>query len=341
MRNILALSFLLVATPFLKAQDDVIAVSWSGAASTIDSLTGMGNPLGSTGSSSLNAMATDPVSGDVFVGGSGGSLYTVDPATGIATFVTGTTLASIRGMAFDPSGTLYALENAGGGIGVDDLYTLDPLTGIATLVGSTQFFGMQAMAWHDGTLYAWECGNGGGTGIGLCTIDPSNASVLDVGAAIGTCNEVQALLSDGTLYAVRDSFYSTNPDGSLTLIGSGGYTDVRGADFINTSCSLTLSNPIPGIAGTTNSVTFTCASPNAQVAIVHSLQAGSTPVAVCPGLSVDMMNPLLLGIFGADAAGNGSASGFAPPALSGQTSLIQAVDITGCTKSNLVMYPWP
>lgn len=201
---------------------------------------------------------------------------------------------------------------------------------------------MQALAWHNGTLYAWECGNGSGTGIGLCTIDPSSASVLDVGAVTGSCFDVQALLSDGTLYAARDNFYLTNPDGSLTFVGSGGYSDLRGADFLNINCSFALLGPTPGIAGAANKVNFHCAIAGNQVAIVHSLQPGSTPVgAICPGINVDMSNPVLLGVFAINAVGGGCAFGFVPSFLSGQTSLIQAVDITSCIKSNLVTYTWP
>lgn len=341
MRNLLTLSFLLSAAPYLEAQDDVIAVNWAGTASTIDSSTGVGNFLGNTGTSFLNAMAKDPVTGDIYANG-GSDLYTIDPATGSATFVASTTLFNIRGMAFDPSGTLYVLENAGPSIALDDLYIVNPITGNSAFVGSTQFFGMQAMAWHNGTLYAWECGSGSGSGIGLCTIDPSNAAVTDVGAAGGTCVDVQALLSNGTLYAVRDNFYSTNPDGSLNLIGSGGYSDVRGAEFMDTNCTFTLFPPFPGTVGVNNTVRFLCATPNGQVVLVHSLQPGSTPVGgACPNLSVDMMNPLLVAIVTANSVGVGTASGFVPPALSGQTSLIQAVDLATCTKSNLQTFTWP
>lgn len=345
MRFSFALAIIALAAPTMQAQD-MIGISWTGDVYTLDSGTGTGSFLGSSGVSQQNSMAVDPLTGDIYVAGGLGSptsLYTIDPANGSATLAATLGLTSVRGMAFSPAGTLYAVnDSAAPGIGEDFLYTVNTSTGADTLINSTQFFGMQAMAWHNGTLYAWECGNGAGTGIGLCTIDPNTASVLDAGAASGTCGEVQALTSNGTLYAVRDALYTTNPDGSLSLVGSGGYSDLRGADFTSTTCSLTLSNPTPGIAGTTNSVSFSCGTPNGQVAVVHSFQAGSTPVGgICPGLSVDVNNPLLVGIFAADGAGNGSASGFVPPALSGQTSLIQAVDITGCVKSNLVAFTWP
>lgn len=106
--------------------------------------------------------------------------------------------------------------------------------------------------------------------------------------------------------------------------------------------SVNLVGPTPGVAGTTNSVAFSCATANGNVAVVFSFTAGSTPVGgTCPGLNVDMNNPNLAGIFAADASGNGTASGFVPPGLSGSTILIQAVDITGCLKSNLITHTFP
>lgn len=122
--------------------------------------------------------------------------------------------------------------------------------------------------------------------------------------------------------------------------------------FINTdtaeaTCTLgpppfTLTDPIPGIAGTTNTVRWQGACPNSTVAVVFGFTLGTTPVGgVCPNLNVGIASPSLAGIFTSSSLGDGSASGFVPPGLSGSTILIQAVDTTCCQVSNLVIFTFP
>lgn len=332
-----ALAFLAVPLSSVTAQD-VIAVNWTGDAFEIDSTTGAGSMIGPTGFTRLNSMARDG-SGTLY-SFSDSELINIDPTTGLGSFIGSSTIVSVRGLAW-VGGTLYAAEDSGGG---DLLYRVNPTTAAASLVGNIGFPGIQGLTNYQGALYGWDVGSGSGIGDGLIRIDTTTGAGTDVDpGTVGSGFEVQCLTQDGSggLFGASNEMYRIDPaTGATTLIGMGGYTDVRGMEFRD--CDFTLSNPSPGIVGVTNTVNFNCATANAQVALVHSFQAGSTPVGgACPGLSVDMNNPLLLGIFNANAAGNGSASGFAPPGLSGQTSLLQAVDITGCQKSNLVTYNWP
>ncbi|TAH39631.1 MAG: hypothetical protein EYC70_02250 [Planctomycetota bacterium] len=72
------------------------------------------------------------------------------------------------------------------------------------------------------------------------------------------------------------------------------------------------------------------------MSFVRGFQPGSTPVPGCPGLSIGIRNPVIAGAAAADAAGVASLSAFVPPALSGRTVLLQAVELDTCRASNLV-----
>lgn len=103
-----------------------------------------------------------------------------------------------------------------------------------------------------------------------------------------------------------------------------------------------LTDPLPGLAGSVNTVSWTGAASNASVAVAYSFTSGTTPVGgVCPGLNVDMSNPVLVAIVGSDNQGAGNLSGPVSSFLSGSTILIQAVDITSCQASNLVTFTFP
>ncbi|MFG0331376.1 MAG: hypothetical protein ACF8PN_15925 [Phycisphaerales bacterium] len=220
---------------------DMIGVNWGGSVYTMDSSTGTGSLLGPSGWNTLNGMAKDPTTGTIYTH-SGGTLLTIDPTTGIASFAANMTgLLSPRGMAFDPAGTLFVIEDGQ----PDKLYTVNVGTGGVSLVGDTGFFGIQALAADDqGQLYAWDCGAGTGVGDGLIILNSSTGAGSDVNGAIGgTCDEVQGLAfgPDGILYGARASLYQIDTTtGSLAVVGSGGYSDVRGIEFTGPGDCLTL-----------------------------------------------------------------------------------------------------
>ena len=128
--------------------------------------------------------------------------------------------------------------------------------------------------------------------------------------------------------------------GEATLIGSGGYSDLRGIEFLVSGPCLT--GPTPGIVGVINTVTLSNATPGGLVGVGFSLTPGSAPVgAICPGLTVELANPTVIGLMPADASGNASFSGFVPASLSGTTVYLQGVDIPACAVSNLVSHTFP
>jgi hypothetical protein len=211
----------------------LVACDRAGSFLKIDVNNGTGTMIGPTGFSVLNSLARD----------STGALYSVsypdliriDPNTGA-----GTSIAKVqypgdfRALAFSSAGTLYGIVN-GGGLGQtevpDDLVTIDMGTGVITAVGNTGHSGVQGLAFaSDGTLYGWDVRDG------LLTINLATgaASLVNPGTKpTGVDIQSIAFAPDGRLYGARNNLYAISiSNGATTLIGSGGYSDVRGIEFL-------------------------------------------------------------------------------------------------------------
>lgn len=221
----------------------LIGVSWNNTDSVIsliDENTGAGSQLGYSGFNKLNALARDE-SGHIY-SCSGADLIKIDSATGCGVHIaTLKGIDSIRGMAFSAEGVLYALHKAPSSC---QLYTISVTDGTTQFIGNTSS-GIQELDFRsDGTLYGWD------TSMGLVTIDTATGATMDVNPIVGGSVAVQALLfgPDDTLYGARYGLYTINPSsGAMSLIGSGGYTDIRGIEFIPEPCSFLLLT-IGGIA---------------------------------------------------------------------------------------------
>ncbi len=204
---------------------------------TINEGTGMGALVGPAGFPKLNAMSRDS-SGtfysavdDPFTGASQ-DLITINPTNGVGTSVAtlnfGQVTPDVRGLAFSQNDVLFALNNTGpaGGLNPDDLYRINAGTGTGALVGATGLTDLQGLAFSStGTLYGWDIT------IGLVTINPLTGMATDVNPNVNGIGGIQgiAFAQDGKLYGARDSLYEINPaTGQFSLIGSGGYSDVRG-----------------------------------------------------------------------------------------------------------------
>ncbi|HEX6813669.1 MAG TPA: hypothetical protein VF384_18765 [Planctomycetota bacterium] len=233
MTRLTPLLALLCSAPALVAQADIRAVSFAGTAYSINSTTGTGAMIGPSGVTNLNSMAAF---GNLLVCVSNtGMLVSINPITGAGTPIVATSpaLTDVRGLAATPFGVLYAIRN---GSPMDLLYTIDVATGATTLIGPTSHPGLQGLA-SDliGTLYAWDVGPGTGVGVGLVTVDPVTGASTDVNPSVGNPVDVQCLATSpaGLLYGSRSNLYLFDvTTGVATLIGGGGYTDVRGMEFV-------------------------------------------------------------------------------------------------------------
>ncbi|MFO1054611.1 MAG: hypothetical protein U1F36_20500 [Planctomycetota bacterium] len=172
-------------------------------------------------------------------------------------------LNAVRAMAVRRDGRLYAIQNGGGTTGTtvpDLLYAIDPNNGAATLIGSTSaFVGIQGLAFGaNNVLYGWD------TNAGLVTISMATGATTDVNPAVGATVDIQALgfAPGNVLYGARNALYRIDTaTGVPTLIGSGGYTDLRGLEFV----------PGPKILDNGSVVTHPGGGPNgADLSVVQS-----------------------------------------------------------------------
>lgn len=103
-----------------------------------------------------------------------------------------------------------------------------------------------------------------------------------------------------------------------------------------------LGDPQPGLAGMTNTVTVSGAEPFEEVWMFTGNSPGQfASVAGCTHLSFDFGGLTGLAMVVADASGQATMSGFAPPAVSGKTIPLQASQATACRVSQPVYYTFP
>lgn len=212
----------------------LVGVSFNGTLVTVDPATGVGSPLGSLGFNWAGGLAR--IEDVLYTNDLGGALWKIDPWTGTSTAgpATSPVLNSIRAMTADRYGTLYVIQNGGGQISTttpDQLYAVNPRTGAATLVGSTStFVGIQGIAFRGNVLYGWD------TNAGLVTISTATGATVDVNASIGATVDIQELacLPGGALCGARHNLYTIDTaTGAPTLVGTGGYSDLRGIEYVH------------------------------------------------------------------------------------------------------------
>lgn len=228
---------------FAAVHADILAITWTGDVVKINQTTGAGVPVGPCGFNMTNSMARDGNAVYVHSGVGGGTIVKIDPITGAGAAGPVTGLLSVRGLAISPSGKMFAVNDVGFGL-PDQLYVIDISTGTATLIGATNHVGIQGLTFGPGgTLYAWDVGTGTtNAGAGLIKIDPMTGASADVNPLIGSilpaADNLQAIaFSGGTLYGCRNQLYKIDPsNGDIALIGSGGYSDIRGIEGIGPSC---------------------------------------------------------------------------------------------------------
>lgn len=101
---------------------------------------------------------------------------------------------------------------------------------------------------------------------------------------------------------------------------------------------IVLSDPVPGIAGQNNLISVNGATPGQNTFLVYGFNDGSTGVPPCPGINVNIAKPKIAASQAADANGTVDFNRFIPPAASGMTILIQAVEPATCEVSNLTRF---
>jgi hypothetical protein len=139
------------------------------------------------------------------------------------------------------------------------------------------------------------------------------------------------------VYFVR-VFPDCNQDGSSDVvnIATGTSADANGNREPDECEAVTLSPPVPGIAGQENSITASGATAHGNVLFIFSLTPGEAPVTGCPGLTWDVATARPLGAVRADATGTATLTRRLPAGFAGRTVLFQALDRATCQLSNRV-----
>ncbi len=215
----------LVAVRMGADADELFGVFGVNHPAYIDSATGQGHSVSST-ALNLTCLARDG-QGRLF-SVSQGKLVQVDPfSLTVTPVLTLQGLGAAQGLAFSPTGDLYA---AGPSVNNAQLYRIDTHTGSVTAVGEFRIAAVTDLAFSpSGVLYGWSTQNG------LFTVDGASGSGMAVDPFYAGPRDIAALTfgSDGTLYGARNALYRIDTTtGATALIGSGGYSDIRGLAVI-------------------------------------------------------------------------------------------------------------
>lgn len=119
--------------------------------------------------------------------------------------------------------------------------------------------------------------------------------------------------------------------------GAAPFADMGSHEFQGRTAGFVIARPVPGASGQRNTIKAAGATPGARVDFFYGPRAGSTAVPGCPGLSLDILNPVKIGSAMADGSGNAQVARVVPAAAYGLEVRIQALDRGACRKSNLVV----
>jgi len=109
-------------------------------------------------------------------------------------------------------------------------------------------------------------------------------------------------------------------------------------DGCSATCALeaapSLRAPTPGTAGVRNTFRATSFPPGDNVIFLASSQRARTNVPGCPGLTIPLANPVVIGTASANISGTASLSVTVPANAAGHSFAFIAVDRTACVVSN-------
>jgi len=116
--------------------------------------------------------------------------------------------------------------------------------------------------------------------------------------------------------------------------------DLNG-DQIPDECQLVLGEPEPGQAGEPNTMSVEAGTPGATVRFALGRGPGSMEVPGCPGVTLMLGDPLLLGHAVVGQNGVAQLSFQVPGGALGKTFGFQAVEAVSCKLSNRVLFKFP
>ncbi len=128
-----------------------------------------------------------------------------------------------------------------------------------------------------------------------------------------------------------------NDAGQMAVFGE--YTDGRERGLLVTPYLFEMSDPVPGRAGTVNTITVTGLQPNQRVHLVWGTSEGAQKVrAACPGGTLLIRDPIALPAVRADVNGVATITVNVPLIARGRTVRLQAVAPIECQISHTVTW---
>lgn len=211
----------MVASALPASALSVLGINFSGQVFKVDHLTGVGTLVGSTGLSGTNSLCT--YANTTYTVDQNNDLYTVSRTTGVAAFNHHLVLGGpVRGYAMDTNDAEYAVvDNIAG----DQLWRVSGPTGIGTLIGNMGSTTIQGLAVAgNGLMYAYDIVRG------LCIVDRNTGATTDLDPGTPGQAGIQDVCALGTnMVGGRDNLFALSlVNGAETLIGSGGFNDIRG-----------------------------------------------------------------------------------------------------------------
>ncbi|MCL4197223.1 MAG: hypothetical protein KJZ69_06990 [Phycisphaerales bacterium] len=138
---------------------------------------------------------------------------------------------------------------------------------------------------------------------------------------------------DVTLRSAED----VNDGGQIAAFGE--YDDGRERGLLVTPYLFEMSDPVPGRAGTQNTITVTGLAPNQRVHLIWGTQEGAQKVrAACPGGTLLIRDPLALPAVRADVNGVAMITVNVPLIARGRTIRMQAIAPFECEISHTVTW---
>jgi len=255
---------------------------------TTGALTNIGNLTGLVAGAIVVGMATDPVSGQIFVGEfvttapQAMNLRSVDAATGATTLIGSMSATAIyTDLAINCQGQMFALNSVN-----DQLVSVNRTTAASTVVGALGFDTGNLVDGsgidfdnNDGTLYGNLQTFVTGTGVTASRYGPINTTTgVATGVAAPTAIGKPAAITTCPAGATPPTFTYTPPAGS-TVTGTGG-------DLVGSTSNFTIT-PAIGTAGVGTGApatsTLTCTAPTAPFTGFGQTITATGPGAISGG----------------------------------------------------------
>ena len=169
-------------------------------------------------------------------------------------------------------------------------------------------------------------------------------SGLQVG--ISDYNNLATIMADANGVALLDVFVPAGFVGITVLLQAIDLSTCTASNVTNQTFNEQPPPPIevsidplsPGQAGTQNNLSVSGGTSSGNMTIIYGFEAGTDNANnICSGLETGIINPFTLVTLSADVNGNASFSFFIPSGFAGITVYLQAVDLSSCTPSNVIM----